>query len=268
MDLPDSVPTSQPATISAVSIKIPPLWRNTEAWFAHVEAQFATAGITTSRTKFNHVVAALSAETTELVLDVILNPTFVDPFDALRDALIARTAESNQANLERLISHVSLGDRKPSQLLREMRQLLGHQTATTSASFLRDLFVSRLPKTTQAILAATAITDADVLADLADKVLEANPVTSISTVAVPTPSNDDIVNLADRMARIESLISNHFSSNDTSGRSRVRRPASRNSSPGRDNGMCWYHNTFGNRAQRCREPCSFRATYLNARANR
>ena len=56
-------PSPTPAAISPITLRIPPFWpADPEVWFAQVEVQFTTRGITTQRTKFDHIVAALTPE--------------------------------------------------------------------------------------------------------------------------------------------------------------------------------------------------------------
>ena len=76
-----------PATISSVSIKLPPFWTTRpEVWFCQVEAQFATCtpAITVDLTKFNHVVTALAHITAGEVEALILSPPANGKYDALK----------------------------------------------------------------------------------------------------------------------------------------------------------------------------------------
>ena len=48
--------------INAIAVKLPELWQSkVRSWFARAEAQFATTGISSSLTKYYHVIKALHA---------------------------------------------------------------------------------------------------------------------------------------------------------------------------------------------------------------
>ena len=82
---------------NTVSLKTPPFWpADPLFWFAQVEAEFATWNITVSKTKFDHVIAPLSSEYATELRDLILSPPEEEPFKALKDALVRRTAASEQ----------------------------------------------------------------------------------------------------------------------------------------------------------------------------
>lgn len=173
-----------PMAVAAVSVKLPPFWpTDPEVWFAQVEAQFTTKGITAQKTKFDYIISSLSPEFAMEVRDLLLKPPAENPYQKLKNQLIKRTAASEQRKLQQLISGEELGDRKPTQLLRRMEQLLGDKLgAPESNSFLRELFLQRLPANVRMVLAsADASMELDKLADMADKVME------VATPTVASP---------------------------------------------------------------------------------
>ena len=119
-------------------------------------------------------------------------------------------AASKQRKLQQLISGEELGDRKPTQLLRHMQQLLGDKLGTSADanSFLRELFLQRLPSNVRMVLAsADSSMDLDKLADMAEKVMEvATP--TISAVSNTTDHTDhsEIKQLWEEISRLADLV--------------------------------------------------------------
>ena len=243
--------------LAAVSIKLPPFWpTDPEAWFAQIEAQFTTRGITTQKTRFEYVVSSLSLEFAVEVRDLLLKPPADNPYDTLKAELIKRTAASEQRKLQQLISGKELGNRKPTQLLRKMQQLLGNKMgASTDSSFLRELILQRLPANVRMVLASADVSmDLGKLADMADKVME------VAAIPSSTATNSqDVQQLRQDVARLAELVTSLTTSlrrRRPSGHGRTPSP-SRTNNPPKPEELCWYHAKFGENAKKCKEPCAW-----------
>lgn len=241
------------ATISAISLKLPPFWpTDPDLWFAQVEAQFSTRSVTSEKTRYDYIVAALSPDIATEVRDLILTPPRDTPYSTLKRELIKRTAGSNQQKLQKLLNEVELGDSKPSHLLRRMRQLW-----TGTDDVLRELFFQKLPSSVRMVLAPSApTTSLDKLAETADRVLE---VSAPRVAAFHTPpASTEVESLRKQVQQLQEQL-RAMSTRDS--RRRSPTPARRRAtSPARqtpvDHSLCWYHQRFGSAATKCRPPCS------------
>lgn len=246
-------PPAEPGNVAAYSLKLPPFWpSDPQVWFAQVEAQFSTRGITTQRTKFDYIVASLSPEIATEVRDLILKPPTDDPYDTIKAKLIERTAASEQRRLQQLFNTEELGDRKPTQLLRRMQQLLGEKASSTDGSFIRELFLQRLPTNVRMVLASTGDkSNLEELAQLADKITEvAAP--SIASVTAPQLTAE-VDQLRAEIAGLRKLIRD-LPTTRRPNRGRTPSP-SRSHSPSQP-AICWYHQRFGDSARKCKSPCA------------
>ena len=159
-------------SVAAVSPKLPPYWPNDPSvWFAQVEAQVTTRNITSQSTKFAYIISSLQPEIAQEIRDLLISPPTDEPYNKLKSELIKGTSASEQNRLHQLLISEELGDRKPSQLLRKMRQLLGDNRLEDG--ILRQLFLKRLPTSAHRIRTSTADTiSLDVLAVLTDRIFE------------------------------------------------------------------------------------------------
>ena len=100
-----------PNHVAAVTLKIPFFWpSDSQIWLAQVEAQFSTKGITSQKTKFEHI-ASLALE----VRDLILSPPTNSSYDVLKKQLVQHTIASEQHQLQQLFNAEELGNRKATQ---------------------------------------------------------------------------------------------------------------------------------------------------------
>ena len=270
-------PVEEEQQINPIHAKLPPFWSaDPQIWFAQVEAQFITRHITRQRSKFALVISALQPEIAQEVRDLLLNPPEEEPYNTLKFELIRRTSASQQRRLQLLLIEEELGDRKPSQLLRRMRQLLGENEL--EADILKQLFVQRLPANVQLILAtaSTALTN-EQLADLADRIMDV-PMPAVQIVQSPPITQTLLADLKGELIRLSEQVRalQVQVRNQSRSRSRGRDPPGRLPKPltqrsaassadaqseGKAaNNLCWYHEKWGNDAHKCRAPCAYTET--------
>lgn len=259
------------AHIGTTNFKLPSFWDgDAELWFLHVEALFRSHRISSQRSSFDFVVAALPQATAAIVRDILRAPPD-NPYDHLKDELIRRTTASEQRRLQQLLTTEELGDRKPSDLLRRMQQLLGDRPDRVEEPIIRELFLQRLPNNVRMILSASEMTSTEALARMADKIMEVNTpgIAALASTAPPsTPAADRletlsnvVLQISEKMNQLSTEVSSlrrkepSFSSNRR-GSSCVRPRASRSPSA-ESSRQCWYHQRFGEMARRCIAPCSY-----------
>lgn len=245
--------TAQGYQVSA-RLKIPPFWvERPELWFAQIEAQFTLSRITSDAVKFHYLVGHVEGKILQYVSEAITNPPQNNKYAHLKARLTECYAESGQAKIQKLLSDVQLGDRKPSQLLARQRELAG---TTVGEEFLKTLWLRQLPATVQAILAVST-GNLDDLAKLADKVIEVNGGAQILATTSTQPSTS-FQNLERKVEELSKMIAQlqRPSSNRSRSGERVPTRIRSGSRHGKKYDKCWYHFKFGDKASRCTPPCS------------
>ncbi|XP_064461866.1 uncharacterized protein LOC135372072 [Ornithodoros turicata] len=154
-----------------------------------------------------------------------------------------------------------------------MQQLLGDKPGSFDETFLRELFLKRLPRSVQMILASAEGSSLDALARTADNSIDiASP--TIAAVA-PLPDtilaiSKDVADLRADVARLHQMLQDLTTRPararyNSGSRSPVRR---RSPSPAQAPGVCWYHGCFGNQSTRCTKPCTYEDLPENAHSQR
>lgn len=252
-----------PREAAAVAIQKIPFWSNSPAaWFRVIENQFVSARINSESSRFNHVIGMLDADAISKCMDVIEGLSPEHPYTEFRAGVLARFAESEQSRLQRVLMGTDLGDRKPSQLLSEMRALAGNAIGDEA---LKTLWLQRLPSQVRAILAASTEPIAG-LALLGDRVMETISISSHtpSISVVESGLERQISSLVKRLDGLEKSFRDFRNrSRGRSGhRSRVQSNLGSGSvspqpgSSGSDK-ICFYHRRYKERARYCNRPCSY-----------
>jgi len=177
----------------------------------------------------------------------------------LKRELIKRTGGSNQQKLQRLLKDVELGDRKPSQLLRRMRQLW---SGPANDDFLRELFLQRLPSNVRMTLVPSGSElTLEKLADMADRILELATPTIGAVHMPPPPTSSEVETLRTEIRQLQELVKSMSTQPRESRRRSLTPGARRSPSPAhssRNNPtLCWYHQRFAAAATKCRQPCQW-----------
>jgi hypothetical protein len=146
----ENIPEGAKALIAAVSrVDLPAFWdADPVLWFRQCESAFRRAGTVSSGVKFDHVVGklpnAVSLSCSSLLLSI--NVEDKDAYERLTDHLCKNYSKSKW-------HHPALGDRRPSQLLQDMRALLPDKEV--EGVLFQCLFLKRLPTTmSDAVMAA------------------------------------------------------------------------------------------------------------------
>lgn len=252
-----------------VGVRIPPFnMEKPGLWFSQMEAQFALSNIKTDETKFFYIIGNLDPQYACEVEDVITNPPSTNKYEKLKQELIKRLSASREKKVKQLLTHEELGDRKPSQFYRHLLNLAG---PGVPEEFLRTIWMSRLPNSTQAIVASQSKIDMADLADLADRIHDVVGTQLPSTSAITTPvSNSHSAEIAALVKKMDQLADKVERLSRPRGRStpgeRYRSNSTRSQSSYRKFPLCWYHQKFGERARKCVKPCDYK-TAGNARGN-
>lgn len=241
--------------LSRVAVKIPTFWRkNVNVWFTQLDSQFITCNISSQVTKYHYVLAALETEIVEQILDLVSKPLSSTPYDDLRKRLISEFEESEDRKTKKLLTELTLGDGKPTALLRQMRSLAG---ARVTDEFLRTMFLQRLPTSVRSIL-ATSSDPLDNLAAMADKIVDINSQNSyLSDTVCANSTTSQIETLTQQLQQLVTTV-NELKESRQERRFRFRsRSRSRNRPEAHQSGHCWYHNNFGENARKCVQPCTY-----------
>lgn len=237
-----------------------------ETWFVCLEAAFYVNNVASDKHKFNAVIVALGtrAKFFHSAIAKCNKSVSNDRYATIKKSVIDFFLPSENQRLTSLLSGVSLGDRKPSTLLSEMRRMGGEGC---SDSILANIWLRALPNTVRSIIAAMPTASLDDQANVADKILEApsNTICTVTEANTPAPAcslEARIDALSRRLDEVLSADRNPYAHRDS--RSRQRHPSSqpwgqrthsamRSRTPSRAprRWICWFHYRHGNQAEKC-----------------
>ena len=209
-------------------VKLPEFWADKPLlWFKQTEAAFRRSNITSSFAKYDFVFMKLPTTVLDSVADIVnsVDDTTPDAYEQLRDRLIGDLGMSQWQQFARIVDHPGLGDARPSALMAQLTALL--PVGEKPGGLFQYHFLRHMPADIRSNLAGQTFPTARHMAAQADLMWDArgnNGGGSVSAVQ--------------------------------SGAAH-RRPAGKAKKPSVDNGLCFYHNRFADRATACKPPCSW-----------
>lgn len=264
------------AELSALSVssRIPDFWRDQpRLWFSVFESAMAPQK-QGDDSKYHQVVSKLGRNEVQQVSDIILNPPSTGKYDALRARLLQIFEESESRQLQKLLGELDLGDQRPTQLLRRMRELSRSKIPDDTLSI---MWQRHLPSAVRAVLTVSDSKDLETLANIADKVLDnMRPleIAQVSSSSKDTSTIDFLVKRVDLLTKelCELRTSYRHVSRGHDRNKQRRRSTSRSHSRSRsqrDDWLCWYHRKFGDQSTRCADKsrCVYKAQRITQSEN-
>ncbi|KAJ0179006.1 hypothetical protein K1T71_000787 [Dendrolimus kikuchii] len=249
-----------------VSSRIPDFWTDQpRLWFAQFDAIVANQKLSEGN-KYNLVVTKLNKESIQQVTDLLLQPPQEKPYASLKERLLTVYEESEIRKVQKLLSEIDLGNQKPSQLLRKMKDLAQDKFPEQT---LRIMWTGHLPPAVRAILTISEVAHLDKLAKLADSVMETSgsrdTIHQVTETAGTTSSSDRVIaEIAKLNQRVDELSRrrtpnrySRYQRERTNSRNRQRETSAQRRNSSSADWLCFYHFRFRNRAKKCIKPCNW-----------
>lgn len=259
------IPERSSGNVALVYARLPvPQMSNTniEAWFTTMDFWFTASGIVADKQKTATILAALDPNVISQLADVIATLPNTDRYEYVKSKIIDHFADSEQRRLNRLLSELPLGDKKPSELYFEMKRVAG---TTLGDAALKGLWTKRLPEFAQPVVAASSGSPAE-FTKIADSVIDAVTPNQVNRVV------DKSVNEINDLRAAVFELGKKFEQFTTRSRSRSRKPMAPRAvshnrpaySSNTSGDECWYHKKYGRNANKCRSPCRHKHRKVHA----
>lgn len=267
--------SSVPSAFSPFSgrMRLPGFWKQEpELWFTHIEALFHTYGLHSDEERYYTVLAALETpEVLSQVADIVRSPPKENKYLYFKNQLISRFSASQERQLDTLLTKLSLANKKPTELLREMLKLAPVNTPET---FIHSLWIQRMPTSVRCILSASPETNLTKLAEVADRILErssdlgavdANDTNPPRSTHIPSGMQQQIDGLERQLKELTIILKKQtIPAQSPRGRSDLHGGSQNLShsdvSTDTKREICFYHQRFGEGARKCLQPCSFKTS--------
>ena len=213
--------------------KIPELMGNESTWFLQLESIFQISKITSEQTKFLHLVSNIPTNTLKKFENYLSNESS-SPYTDLKKAMINDKKQPKSRTFEKLIE-LTLGERSPSSLLREMKSLLQEieNQTTIPEGFLKEAFLHAIPESIRHHLVNYESQTLEEIAKKADRHVELSNSTEMHTIRYKEPN--ELHELREEIAELRSKLKENPKI------------------------LCFYHQKYREEARKCVQPCFWKS---------
>jgi len=270
------------------NVRLSQFWRYApRQWFVHADAVFHTNRVRSDLTRVNYVLASLDDEGIREVSDLLGVSV---SYDLVRELVVSLHTAPAAARFRSIVQPGDMGDRTPSRLLRDMRDVYPEGM---SDSTLEQFWRAKLPAAVRTVIAGFS-GPLESLAERVDRILfecesrevaEARPPRRVRCAAVFPDSREPettaeaasparfqtkletrVQTLESAILKLTEQVSQLASQIAPPNRAPVTRSVRPDPPPqqvGNTAGWCYYHVRDGPDAQKCRVPCTFVPTHKN-----
>ena len=208
------------------------------------------------------MLSAIDPKYLDSIADIIRDESSVTKYTDAKTQLLALLKESEGKQLKTLLHGMELGQQKPSFLLQKMQSLAG---GNVSEKLIRQLWLEKLPESVRNVV---VVSDEKLskLAEMADKIVDLSPIVEVYSAASAASKQPALEILLPQLIHKMDQMEKQISALTLENRSRHRSPSydnrNRNRSRSRkrfnpDGKLCYYHFTFGSKANKCTAPCGW-----------
>jgi hypothetical protein len=242
--------------VAHVAFKIHNFWpHNPDNWFRQLESKFRICNISTSSTKFDHLLMALPTEVCSNITESLkdIDEAAAEAYGQLKALLVSRYTKACWARAFKLLKYPEIGDMIPTELMRQMKALL--PTDDRPGTTFMSMFILGLSSHMRDHLIAKDFKDCTMMAEYPDLLYSSG---ASSTIAAVNTEYETAINAIFSGGHRE--LSPHDRRRERCSPS--RQGCSRRMTPGlykEDSDICYFHTTHGDKARKCKPGCLWTA---------
>ena len=245
---------------------------NVEVWLKRVEAAFARVSITTAKDKFFFLEPRFDVNLNPKINEYLFGPATDESWTAFTEYLKEEYGQTKEQQASSFLSGIKRDGRRPSQHL----AYLNDRTSKISLDDLKKEMILRdlPPEVRRALSDRVDNMDANETAKAADNYFDKEGKIKFVTASineVDEPIDDesgDINAIGNRQRRTFTHDKKSSSRPYKPSGQPAPKPAPKTRPATHDETLCWYHNEFGAKAQKCEVGCTYEPKQGNAKAGR